>query len=143
MVRPLLTTARRLFALALVVSVALAAALSGRSYLWCVPMQRVMATACLEDEHPDEDAHAPTMRAPCCEMRALGELPRADTRPELPHVAPAVMTLASVLPIGVEAHRFPSAQLTSAPRTIARHGPIRAGPCSSAARCIALQVFRC
>jgi len=137
-----LVTTRRLLALVLVASVALASLLSGRPYLWCIPMQQVMEAACDADQHQDALAHGPSVRATCCEERAVGELPRADTRLDLPHVLPAQVTFASLPPV-VDAPRFRWAYLSPVRSTNARHGPIRAGPGSSADRCIALQVFRC
>jgi hypothetical protein len=137
-----LVTPRRLLALVLVASVALVSLLSGRPYLWCIPMQQIMETACDVEQHQDALAHGPAVRATCCEERALGELPRADTRLELPHVLPAPVAFASLPPV-VDAPRFRWAYLSPVRSKDARPGSIRAGPCSSADRCIALQVFRC
>jgi hypothetical protein len=134
---------RRLLALVLVTVVAVASALSGRSYIWCVPMQRVMEAAC-EVEHEHEDTGASSVRGACCETRQIDGLPRAEPRPDLPIVAPAVMILASpVSPPPMNVPPLWSAEPVDASRPRARYGASRAGPCSSAARCAVLQVFRC
>jgi hypothetical protein len=139
MVRPLVTTARRVFALALLVSVALAAVFSGRTYIWCVPMQKVVEHACQEEE--DEGAEGPSVHA-CCETHQVAELPHSAPRPELPSLPPTVVALASVPAIVYAPRRWSLIPVREA-RPMARYGPSRAGPCSSSARCVALQVFRC
>src|SRR5690349_14853216 len=89
-------TPRRLLALVLVASGALASLRSGRPYVWCIPMQQIMETACGAEQHQHLFAGGPAVRATCCEERALGELPRADTRLELPHVLPAPVAFAAL-----------------------------------------------
>ncbi|MDI1429503.1 hypothetical protein [Polyangium sorediatum] len=139
---------RRVFVLLLVAVVALAVFFSGRSYYFCVAVQEVVEHACASDDCDaaghGEDTQGPSFGEGCCEEHQVGELPRADTRLELPHVPPAPFTTLpdEVAPVGSVARRAPPF-LVSAPRIVAHPVLPRAGPCSSAERCIALQVFRC
>jgi hypothetical protein len=138
---------------------------AGRSYLWCVPMQRVMEASCCGDRgdaqntaasrgapvnawglRADEPRYAPkppAVRASCCEARALEALPQAALR--VPQAAPMPPALAAVLlplsPVLARPAMVPRAP--GAPSARAAHAPIRAGPGSPSARCSLLQVFRC
>ena len=131
---------RWLLALAVLAAVAVTAVFSGRSYFWCIPMQQVELLC--EDEASDRSPE-PTVREACCERHTIGELPRAERRPALPAIPPAphVILAGAPVPAAVRAHA--PAHLVSTPRLFARHAPTRAGPLTSAERCVALQVFRC
>ncbi|MDC0745835.1 hypothetical protein [Polyangium mundeleinium] len=138
---------RRVFAVLLVAVVALAVFFSGRSYYFCVAVQEVVEHACESDDcsaHGAEDDQGPSVGEDCCEEHQVGELPPAHKRVELPQVPPAPVT---TLPgEGVPAAFGPprgSRYLAPLPRIVARPALPRAGPRSSAERCIALQVFHC
>src|SRR5438045_2079193 len=71
---------RRGLAAALCVLVAVAALLSGRSYLWCLALERPMEACCCAPSQPglatsDEQA---TVRASCCDARTIAALPRCE-----------------------------------------------------------------
>ncbi|MFS8066347.1 MAG: hypothetical protein ACMG6S_08235 [Byssovorax sp.] len=138
--RALAQGSRRLLALAVLAAVAFTTMLSGRSYFWCIPMQQVELLC--EDEDGDRSPE-PTVREACCEKHTIGELPRAERRPALPAIPPVphVILAGAPVPVAVRAHA--PAHLVSTPRVFARHAPTRAGPPTSAERCVALQVFRC
>ncbi|MBK9258209.1 MAG: hypothetical protein IPM54_00045 [Polyangiaceae bacterium] len=136
-----------MFALLLVVAVALAVFFSGRSYYFCVAFQKVVDKTCECEDcpvHGEHDDGGPRLGKECCEEHQIAELPRASTRFELPRVPPAP---ASLLPNDAEWTAFvPLRRLKfppATPRIVARPALIRAGPSSSAERCIALQVFHC
>ncbi|MDI3290494.1 hypothetical protein [Polyangium sp. 15x6] len=138
---------RRVFALLLVAVVALAVFFSGRSYYFCVAVQEVVEHACEFDDcsvHGEDDEQGPSVGEGCCEEHRVGELPPAHKRVELPRVPPAPVT---TLPdeAGPVAFLPPRGRqyLAPSPRIVARPALPRAGPRSSAERCIALQVFRC
>lgn len=121
--------------------------MAGQSYLWCVPMQRTMASSCCERS---VDPVAPAETTPsvgrgCCDGRTLGDLPSVVSQgaaPSLPSASLAFVTLPaqpsrpSVVPLHEPsfASRAPAS---------ARVGPIRAGPSLASRSCAALQVFRC
>ena len=130
----------RLFVLAVLAAVALASIFSSRSYLWCIPMQQA-EIVCLDEDGDDEPG--PAVGEACCEEHTVGELPRGERRPGLPTIPPAPHVILAGAPLPATEPRYTPAHLVSTPRTFARHAPSRAGPHTSAERCIALQVFRC
>ena len=138
--RALARGSRRLLALAVLAAVAFTSMLSGRSYLWCVPMQQVELLC--EDEDSDRSPE-PTVREACCERYTIGELPRAERRPALPAVPPAPHVILAGSPVPAAVRARAPARLVSTPRAFARHAPSRAGPPTSAERCVVLQVFHC
>ena len=131
---------RRLFALAILAAIALTSLFSGRSYFWCIPMQQVESVC--EDEDSDHSPE-PSVRESCCERHTIGELPRAERRPVFPAIPPASHVILAGTPALPAELAYTPAHLVSRPRAFARHAPTRAGPRTSAERCIALQVFRC
>ncbi len=138
--RALARGSRRLLALAVLAAVAFTSLFSGRSYLWCVPMQQVELLC--EDEVSDRSPE-PTVREACCERHTIGELPRAERRSALPAIPPAPHVILAAAPVLAAALAYAPAHLVATPRLFARHAPTRAGPLTSAERCVALQVFRC
>ncbi len=137
--------ARRVFALLLVASVMLGVFFSGRSYFFCVAVQKVVEDAC--EDCPtcgDESDQGPRIGEGCCEEHQIGKLPRANIRIKFPRVLPAQVAVLpnEVIPAGFVRLRRPL-YASAAPRIVARPALIRAGPSSSAERCIALQVFHC
>ncbi|HVK64421.1 MAG TPA: hypothetical protein VM694_08105, partial [Polyangium sp.] len=137
---------RRVFVWLLVAVVALAVFFSGRSYYFCVAVQKVVEHACVSDDCAvhGEDEQGPSLGEGCCEEHQVGELPRAHTRLELPHVPPAPATTLpdELVPVVFLPPRGPR-YLAPSPRIVTRPALPRAGPRSSAERCIALQVFHC
>jgi hypothetical protein len=138
--RALAQGSRRLLALAVIAAVAFTTMFSGRSYFWCIPMQQVELLC--EDEDSDRSPE-PSVREACCERHTIGELPRAERRSALPAIPPAPHVILAGAPVSAVASAHAPAHLLSTPRIFARHAPTRAGPPTSAERCIALQVFRC
>lgn len=138
--RPLAQGSRRLLALAVLAAVAFTSLFSGRSYFWCIPMQQVEIVC--EDEASDHSPE-PSVRDACCERYTIGELPRAERRPALPAIPPAPHVILADAPAPAAGHAYVPAHLVATPRIFARHAPTRAGPPTSAERCVALQVFRC
>jgi hypothetical protein len=138
--RALAQGSRQLLALAVLAAVAFTSLFSGRSYLWCIPMQQVELLC--EDEASDRSPE-PSVREACCERHTIGELPRAERRPALPAIPPAPHVILASAPVPAAVHAYGPSHLVSTPRIFARHAPTRAGPPTSAERCVALQVFRC
>lgn len=137
---------RRVLALLLVAVVALAVFFSGRSYFFCVAVQEVVEHACESDDCAvhGEDEQGPSIGEGCCEKHQVGELPPAHKRLELPQVPPApATTLPDEMPPAAFLPPRSPPYLTSARRIVARPVLPRAGPRSSAERCIALRVFHC
>lgn len=142
--------ARRLFALLVAAVLLTAVAVSGRSYFWCVPMHRAMASCCHETAAsedraaaPVDEPAAPALRGTCCDARAFGALPIASSgahAPDLPHAVAVAWSLPPRLGPGAAARI--AVRSADAPRP--RLGRVRAGPPPTAAdTCVRLQVFRC
>ena len=72
---------RRALTGALAIMIAVAAVVSGRSYLFCVPMDAVVETCCMAThEDPSDttnDPTAPRVKGECCDTHAVGDLPTA------------------------------------------------------------------
>lgn len=137
---------RPLSAWILAVVVVSAALMAGRSYLWCVPMQRTMTSCCEGSADPAAlDGAAPSVRRGCCDGRTVGALPAAASQGavlSLPSAALAFVTLAAQPALLSVAPRRDAARELGALAS-ARAGPIRAGPTRASRTCAALQVFRC
>ena len=137
--------ARRGLAAALAVVVTVATLLSGRSYLWCLTMERPMSACCCASSQAPSDIEAsdagPTVRSSCCDSRRVGALPRTDgARIETAAVPAATV---STMPGTMVAPFVMRAATPSAPQQSRQFLEIRAGPRSASDACVRLQVFRC
>lgn len=136
--------ARLLSALVLAGAVLLATVFAGRTYSWCLLTQQVCSDACASDGCDDthEGEQGPVVHTPCCEDRALDDLPCGAQREGLPAV-PA--TPVAILPAAPSPLALGSFHQTIAPhaRPLAPRGACRFQPPAAAERCAVLQVFRC
>lgn len=143
---------RRWLALGLAVVVAAAALLAGRFYLWCIPMQRAMATCCCHQEMSAGGSTAPAgaaladaarLRGACCEELAMAALPDASAADHAPpDVPPAPLAIARSAPSIEQARGTAPLRRAVSPSA---HSPFpsRAGPTRASETCILLQIFRC
>jgi hypothetical protein len=136
---------RRALAGAVAVVLAVASFVSGRSYLYCVPMEAVVEACCMST--PDDpsdltvDHAAPAVKGECCDTHAVGDLPIARGGAPGVELPAAVLTVATVEP--ASSLPAPVVARAIAPARVHRGDPIRAGPGSGLERLIALSVFRC
>lgn len=139
------SAARRLSALVLAVAVLLATVFAGRTYSWCALAQQVCSADCATDGCDDthEGEQGPVAHAPCCEARALDQLPPGGQHEAVPCVpaAPLAILPAASPPLLAVASLPHRARASSG--HLVRRAPPRAGPRASAERCALLQVFRC
>jgi hypothetical protein len=137
---------QRLGALCLLTLFVTASIISGKTYLWCVPMQQAMHACCCaraDGTEPDvRPSELPAVRESCCISQVVGELPVAPIPPV--EAVPPVPSTFVVVPKGLVEPPPVLAQRSSfLPPRLRRYGPTRAGPCSASDSCIKLQVFRC
>ena len=136
--------ARRLSALVLAIAVLFATVFAGQTYSWCVLTQQVCSADCATDGCDDthEGEQGPVAHVPCCEDRALDDLPPAGQHEGLPCVPSAPV---AILPSGPPLLAVASLHHRTPPSfgQLMRQPPLRAGPRASAERCALLQVFRC
>jgi hypothetical protein len=136
----------RVAVLVLAGAVLLASVFAGRTYSWCRLTQQVCSDACATDGCDDshEGEAGPVAHEPCCEDRALGELPPSAQRDGVPAVPAAPVAL---LPPRPPSLVFGTARPPAAPsptsRPNARRAPLGARSSPAARRCAFLQVFRC
>jgi hypothetical protein len=129
--------------LSLLAAFLVASTVLGKTYLWCVPMQRVMTTCCM---HADDDESTapplePSIQAECCESCSIDALPVADAAEVQPDLTfPATWVPApSIREAHCMAPSFPGAEALA----VRRREGIRAGPTCASDRCVTLQVFHC
>lgn len=73
--------------------------LGGRTFAWCVPMQKAMARCCDAGATRPKDAAPAAIRSRCCETRVVPALPTASTESaELVVRAPALAQIVALLP---------------------------------------------
>lgn len=135
--------ARRVAALAALLTFVVAWASAGRSYFWCIPTQQIMATCCSEGSGGDDDGKpiGPSARSRCCEERSIDALPTTDA-PEgsFEMALPPPITGLADLPIPIAGARrtLPVGVFAPLRRVLSR-----AAPTTALARCVSLQVFQC
>ena len=137
---------RRVTVLALAASVIWASVAAGSSYLWCVPMQRVMRTACCGGAEHGRSLSAPhreaTLRATdCCETRQLGSLPLSDRRDGAATPVRAAALLAPAVAVVPPPRRPILRGHLASPAPVHAHRAIRAGPTRMMQRLAWLQVM--
>ncbi|MBK8169030.1 MAG: hypothetical protein IPK60_01645 [Sandaracinaceae bacterium] len=69
---------QRLLGSIIALAVVFSALSSGRTFLWCKPMQRAMSHCCGASIAPDIQHASPVMRGDCCESRVIPALPLGD-----------------------------------------------------------------
>jgi hypothetical protein len=135
----------RAVALALAVLLFVGSACAGRTYLWCVAMDRAMSACCTagdDDElAPGVDGH-PGISHPCCERHRTGDLAKAQVPPSPLEVPPPLAILAPALPPAAPPVR-PARRVQVSRPAPRLDRPIRAGPGAALAAAVRLQVFRC
>jgi hypothetical protein len=136
----------RILAFAVAALLLVGSVTAGRTYVWCVVMERTMSACCMAPEHGDALAPGqlehPEVSRSCCEQRTADDLAKARAPGAPFEVPPPLATLApAVQPIDLSAT---SVALLRAPRPALRPDcPIRAGPSAASDTCVRLQVFRC
>lgn len=88
-------SARPLAAL-LVVVLTVATLVGGSVYQWCIPLERAMVACCCHHDEPPGDE--PAIRRVCCEERAIGVLPVAQTERDEPSSSVPPVIVAAVEP---------------------------------------------
>lgn len=126
-------------------AVLLASVFAGRTYSWCLLTQQVCSDECAADGCDDthEGESGPVAHEPCCEDRALGELPSTAGRegpPAVPAPTVAILPVEPAPTLPSLRRLRPSAPLPPIDSTTSTRPRIAPTP---SARCAVLQVFHC
>lgn len=130
--------------IALACALLLATVFTGRTYGWCLQTQQICSTECevdgCDDTHEGEEG--PAAHEPCCEARAVGDLPAGVHREGLTALRAAPPAILPEIPAPPVLRGF---RVYSATRALPPGPVVRAAPIAAAAaeRCAWLQVFRC